>query len=439
MQEQAPKVHNLSSTRAFIVCAALLTSDGRERLIGGIQTYVWHLARLLADIGFHVTVVQSASQAFEQHLGGFACVRGVRVRAGMQTERLARRLVDAIPNLSQEDLVIFATEQVSCRLPLEKTILVQHGVSWDMDFSLVPSPDILRSLSRHIPILGTLRKHFQQMRYRAYFANAKTKVCVDHNFPNWLRATAPASLAANIRVIPNPAFPQDAVVSSYEKRYRTGPTRVIFSRRFEKYRGCLVMAEAARRLLDAGHNIHFTFAGEGPERDRMRESLQPHEGKYVFTKYLLEDSLAVHSDFDIAVVPSLASEGTSLAVVEAMAAGCAVVATPVGGITNLLIDDFNGIFVDAGSVDELVKAILRLHLSRDERDRLSRNARSVVEQSYFSFEKWRQRWEEVINETMAPRPLEEGLSYAAAAHESAQSTDASRLERPSRIRQTKPP
>jgi len=71
-----------------------------------------------------------------------------------------------------------------------------------------------------------------------------------------------------------------------------------------------------------------------------------------FTKYLPDEVLDIHLEHDIAVVPSIASEGTSLSVAEAMGAGCAVVATAVGGVTNMIINGHNGILAmpDAASV-----------------------------------------------------------------------------------------
>ncbi len=45
---------------------------------------------------------------------------------------------------------------------------------------------------------------------------------------------------------------------------------------------------------------------------------------------------------DISVVPTVWSEGTSLAAVEALCAGVPVVTTPVGGLANIVVPGFNG-------------------------------------------------------------------------------------------------
>ncbi|WP_420491566.1 glycosyltransferase [Neobacillus drentensis] len=43
---------------------------------------------------------------------------------------------------------------------------------------------------------------------------------------------------------------------------------------------------------------------------------------------------------------NLGSEGTSLSLLEAMAAKCAEIATNVGGMTNIILDNYNGLIIN---------------------------------------------------------------------------------------------
>ena len=47
-----------------------------------------------------------------------------------------------------------------------------------------------------------------------------------------------------------------------------------------------------------------------------------------------------YQNADITLIPSLYSEGTSLSCIEAMACGNAVIATRIGGLSDLIINDF---------------------------------------------------------------------------------------------------
>ena len=69
-----------------------------------------------------------------------------------------------------------------------------------------------------------------------------------------------------------------------------------------------------------------------------------------------ENVLEIVSLFDLLVACSL-SEGLSLAIVEAMAQGKAVVATAVGGIPEVITDGKTGLLVPANSPDKLAHAI----------------------------------------------------------------------------------
>jgi len=120
---------------------------------------------------------------------------------------------------------------------------------------------------------------------------------------------------------------------------------------FARYRGARLFGEAGLGILRRFPNTAVTFAGEGPEESWLRKQFAGNP-RVTFTKYLPDEVLDIHLEHDIAVVPSIASEGTSLSVAEAMGAGCAVVATAVGGVTNMIINGHNGILAmpDAASV-----------------------------------------------------------------------------------------
>jgi glycosyltransferase involved in cell wall biosynthesis len=154
------------------------------------------------------------------------------------------------------------------------------------------------------------------------------------------------------------------------------------------------MIHALKRLLPLFPNVEACFAGEGPDH-RIIASAFENVPRVSLRKYLPDDSLRVHEAFHIAVVPSLASEGTSLSLAEAMAAGCAVVATNVGGMTNMVIDGYNGRLVDPDP-ECLVEVLAELVRSADLRKRLGMRA-SQTAQEAFSLARWKARWSQVLD------------------------------------------
>lgn len=78
---------------------------------------------------------------------------------------------------------------------------------------------------------------------------------------------------------------------------------------------------------------------------------------------------------DLFVMPSL-TEGHSIALLEAMAAGCTVIATRVGGNSEVITHDRTGILVPPNDEDALCQAMLRLMDDRAHAARLAAEARA---------------------------------------------------------------
>ena len=70
------------------------------------------------------------------------------------------------------------------------------------------------------------------------------------------------------------------------------------------------------------------------------------------------DLLPIYSDLDVLVISSL-NEGTPVTVIEALSAGCPVVATSVGGLPDLLDHGKLGRLVKPEDADALAEGILK--------------------------------------------------------------------------------
>jgi glycosyltransferase involved in cell wall biosynthesis len=78
---------------------------------------------------------------------------------------------------------------------------------------------------------------------------------------------------------------------------------------------------------------------------------------------------------DIFILPSF-DENLPMSVIEAFAYGVAVIATPVGAVTDIVRDGETGLLVPPGDVDALTAALLRLLADADLRRRLGTNAKT---------------------------------------------------------------
>ena len=101
---------------------------------------------------------------------------------------------------------------------------------------------------------------------------------------------------------------------------------------------------------------------------------------------------------DIFVLPSL-YEGLPLAVLEAMAAGKAVIFTNLPCAQKVIRNEQDGILVKPADTDSLAKAILRLSNDKNLREHLGCNARRKVQvfDSHIEAQRARKIYEEVLN------------------------------------------
>jgi glycosyltransferase involved in cell wall biosynthesis len=84
---------------------------------------------------------------------------------------------------------------------------------------------------------------------------------------------------------------------------------------------------------------------------------------------------------DLFVLPTL-NESFSNSLLEAMACGCCVVATAVGGNPELVIDGHNGMLFEPGNVEQLTDRLETALASTGLRRRLAADARRTIEAGY---------------------------------------------------------
>ncbi len=377
--------------KVVMIYCNFLDSTGTKRKIGGVETYLWNLAKLISERGDEPILLQPATTRFEKQIGDLNVIGVKRNRKRLRKDT-RKDLYDAALSLidTSKDLIIFGADHGSVRTNYPRAVSIQHGISWDL-----PGRYLRSSWLGRIPFVPDgICKRYISYRCRRHFSNCSNRVCVDYNFLNWYRTQITDVPQGNIWVIPNFVDIPDGYQPNM-KRHDENPVKIIFARRFVETRGTRLMIQAVTRLLGVFHDVEFCFAGEGPDESLIAETFED-ELRVCMQKYLPDESLQIHGDYHIAVVPSLACEGTSLSLAEAMAAGCAVVATNVGGMTNMVIDGYNGCLV-APDADSLTAVLSRLIGDKQLRLRLGQRAAATASNG-FSLKRWKSQWSEVMDQ-----------------------------------------
>lgn len=145
-------------------------------------------------------------------------------------------------------------------------------------------------------------------------------------------------------------------------------TGVLFAGRLTREKGADLVLAAARQLP----SIKFSIVGEGPERSALRKGAPSNVCFYgALPRHRVA---AMLRETEIVVVPSRWPENQPYAVLEAQAAGCAVIAADCGGIPEMIAHGVDGLLIPPSDENALVSALLRLQAASQFRILLGQNA-----------------------------------------------------------------
>ncbi|KKR07935.1 MAG: group 1 glycosyl transferase [Parcubacteria group bacterium GW2011_GWC2_39_14] len=284
-----------------------------------------------------------------------------------------------------------------------------HNVYHQLTYS------ILKPLKKyHIPIVQTLHDyHMIAPDYNLYSHNKICESCRSHKFYkcafskciqnsfwsslwgslesylNWFAGyakridqfIAPSKFLADkyaewdfkypIKVIHN-----SLELNAFEPEFTPGDYIVYFGR-LSREKGVKTLCQAVRKMP----NVKLKIIGTGPEAESLEDYLQEKQvsniellGQLSGTE-LFETVKCVR----FVVVPSQWLENYPMIVIEAMALGKPVLASRLGGLTEMITENYNGWFFEAGNTLDLQERIKRIYDNGPLIEQLGRNARRTVE------------------------------------------------------------
>ena len=138
----------------------------------------------------------------------------------------------------------------------------------------------------------------------------------------------------------------------------------------------------AMSLLPKRFATHLVIVGEGPERRRIEKRIASLGIAGSVTLTGQQNSAEPYYGIANMAVLSSRSEGSPNALLEAMAAGVPVVATDVGGVSEIAVHDDTALLVPPGDPGELAEFMGRLIREPQLGPRLAARARQIVRERY---------------------------------------------------------
>jgi len=343
--------------------------DGRPRFGGG-ERYALELATLLRELGLKPTFFQPSFQGIgEGDYFGFQ-VKTFPLKACYGEFHYEGSSYFTEITQNYDHVYYHLPEYASGRIR-EDGLMTCHGIWFD---------------HKHNTSVVRQPQWFEQL-FNA-FSNPLGVISVDTHSVSVIRSLWP-ELAKHMHYIPNFFNGQ----TNFPDQSKRNPEKltIIFPRRSQILRGSRIFPEIVSSIP---HDVDIFWIGEGdPEDTEIIKGVSARDKRVNFLAADFKEMPAWYQRADIVVIPTLASEGTSLSCLEALASGCATIATNIGGLNDIILNDYNGHIVEPNA-QEITQAINFLIENKEERHRLQQIAPESVK--YFERRYWREKWANLL-------------------------------------------
>jgi len=241
------------------------------------------------------------------------------------------------------------------RLFRRKIILHNHGADFRQFYERMPSP---------------LQKY---LRYT--FSVVSRNLVLSKSWLSWYKSIAPG---ARWQLLPNAIEIPSSVTY---KSFRNGEARIVYLARLEERKGLFDLIDILPDLFSVCPNCKLFVAGQGDKEMIQRLiNMKNVERNVELLGYInAEQRDRLLRSCHIFLLPSY-DEGLPMALLEAMSYALVPIATPVGGIPDVVVNHQNGILIQPGDKDALLGSILVLLKQNGMVTNMSKNAyKTIVE------------------------------------------------------------
>jgi len=157
--------------------------------------------------------------------------------------------------------------------------------------------------------------------------------------------------------------------------------------RLHKEKGIEYLLGAIKIAANFIPNLQLIILGDGPEKKNLiwlTKKLEIDE-RVKFVGFQKNPTNWINN-FEIFILPTAQKEAFGIVLLEAMAQAKPVIATKVGGIPEVVLDQITGLLVEPKKSEAIADALIYLFAHPEERKRMGENGRKRVE-TFFTLEK----------------------------------------------------
>jgi len=367
---------------------------------GGVETASYNTAKRLAEKGHHVVVLTSktvgATEKYEKkegfHIYRYKPLNLVALKKFSQSKRLG------IPLLGVLKLKKIIKEHLIQIIHIEGRFFPISLLSVLLNLMIFKRRIFLTVQGRlKLGITGIIEDLFDQTITRSIYSKLNKIICVSNKLTNRLRRFKIND--KKLIMIPNGVdvelFWSDHR-SNYFDNYLDNVDvlkKVIFAGRLDPQKGIEYLIRAIPQVVKQFQEVHFFILGNGALEGKLKDLVKLlgiNKTVSFLNMIPLEEMPQLYSSTDIFCLPSI-HEGLPLSLLEALSMGLVIVASRVGGIPEVIIENENGFLFEPKNIDQLVNKLSKaLNLTNEVSTQIRNNNRRKAYNTY--------SWDKIVYE-----------------------------------------
>ena len=358
--------------------------QGTNYYSGGAERYLLDLHEVCTELGINLNVYQHGEKPFFRK---YHNINVIGLNLPNETIDYSYNFIDKqtknyiYHTYYNTNLHIYSAFQECYPNHIGPSIGISHGISWD---------NKINHYSYGKDFFWENKKIFLE---GALFCNKL--ISVDTNTANWFQTIDYELGNRKFHVIPNYV---DTNEFSPRKDYLKIKDKIIitYPRRLYEPRGLYIVLDIIDDILKKYNNVEFHFVGKGFEEDlkNIEKKIKKYPNNIKCYSKAPEEMKEVYKITDISLIPTQYSEGTSLSCLEALSSGNIVVATRIGGLTDLIINNLNGYLIEPSS-ESLKETIINILDNFDKQEKLRKIG--IETAKAFNKNNWKEKWKKEIN------------------------------------------
>lgn len=361
--------------------ATFFDYDGSNYYSGGAERYLVDLHEVCKNLGYNMDIYQNANFPYMRKFRNINVI-GMKAK-DMPINYSLEYITEQSKNYSYmtkyfSKLHIYSAFYECFPYCSSPSIGISHGIAWD-----------------NRGCVKTNGIDFWNRNYRmiesAFMCDKM--VSVDTNTANWFQTIDFNLGNQKIKVIPNYVDTNEFKPQNDLKK--KDKIVITYPRRLYEPRGMYLLLNIVDKLFKEYKNIEIHFVGKGFDEDvnKIKEKMKKYPNRLFCYSSTPEKMNEIYKKTDISLIPTIYSEGTSLSCLEAMATENIVISTRIGGLCDLIIDNYNGYLIEP-TEEDLYNKLKYVLDNYDKQEIIKKRARESAET--FNKNTWAQKWKNVI-------------------------------------------